>query len=318
MYGSTGVSGWAGRGPDWPRRVLTAAGSRTTRSSSAGGCVRVSGARAGVLVSTSMAWCSKMTSVCCFAGGGYFPGITGITAAVGKGLRSVTIVPRFGCVFLFMSPPQPCGWKSRSARFVIPHKNRVEERLSHKARKSVNPIDDCQSTTSPMEGLYSQGLPRDLFKESFGSELIAAFARNTTFSDTPKRVPQRRQLKRNVRVLAKPSLSTHETINAVRPIPSRFHLPQIPHVGVRKEQGNVFTMETTHETSILEPFLAAHLSIEYICYQRIHYPGILRIRILPVAKCRRLAPYSSSFAMRPVAMTAATSTSSCQILPPPA
>jgi hypothetical protein len=35
---------------------------------------------------TSMALCSKMTSVCCcFVGGGYFPGIKGISAAVRDG-----------------------------------------------------------------------------------------------------------------------------------------------------------------------------------------------------------------------------------------
>jgi glutamine synthetase len=65
-------------------------------------------------------------------------------------------------------------------------------------------------------------------------------------------------------------------------------------------------METTSETSILEPFLAAHPSIKYIRYQWIDYAGILRTRILPVAQCRRLAASSSPVAMSPVAMTAAT------------
>jgi glutamine synthetase len=58
--------------------------------------------------------------------------------------------------------------------------------------------------------------------------------------------------------------------------------------------------------SFLDSFLFRHPSIRYIRYQWVDYAGILRVRILTVSYCRRLAETSSPLPMSPVALTSTT------------
>src|SRR5579871_6702368 len=56
----------------------------------------------------------------------------------------------------------------------------------------------------------------------------------------------------------------------------------------------------------LESFLRNHDSVQYIRFQWVDYAGILRVRILTIAYCRRLAATSSPLAMTPLALTSTT------------
>ena len=58
--------------------------------------------------------------------------------------------------------------------------------------------------------------------------------------------------------------------------------------------------------SLLDSFLSRHTSIRYIRYQWVDYAGILRVRVLTISYCRRLAQSSSSLPMSPVALTSTT------------
>lgn len=64
--------------------------------------------------------------------------------------------------------------------------------------------------------------------------------------------------------------------------------------------------ENVNDFTLVESFLNDNLTINFIRYQWIDYSGILRVRVLTVSHCRRLAMKSSPLAMSPVAMTSST------------
>jgi len=66
--------------------------------------------------------------------------------------------------------------------------------------------------------------------------------------------------------------------------------------------------QTDTALSVFDSFFKGNPTIKFIRYQWVDYAGILRIRILPVSRCRHLLEHGSALEMSPVAITSSTIT----------